>query len=488
MPLVNTSSPALPCPAALTPDEAEVMELSSPTNAASSTQNEVSEWSERYPCNRLSKGQIRVHSSTAAENGGSEGPTERLIWDASLKSEDTEGDCEDESGGTHETRSRSEKDTDTTTDSEYELENGWWSRWDDDTTGTVSESSPPDSLASRSLHCIPSHVEFGGEGSATTEDNSVSIDPSTLCSSPVEQTSNPSYGDPSHSKDPETAPLLSLMSHTTPSRAVLTILEFISTEHSYLSSLRMLLIPGATLTPPPPLMVLYTKGLVRASEDFLWAVDGCVREMEEVGEADGYESEDTGEDGEVSVRVVAGAFLRVKDKITVAMVRWCGVVGSFFVGPADDRKGTLPGRRLSKRQAVINEGIQQSPTSPKKANVWSLRLGSPTGWSPTEAAATSHISRRVKKEECDYKTDLYDLRTKMGVRDLAILPTQRVMRYVLMFKGQSLGFSLRTTVTNLHAVYADNARRPPQSNATRFSLVYTLGTGIGGCSSYCTEM
>jgi hypothetical protein len=381
-------------------------------NDMSSTPSEVAEAPYLCVCGCLLD--VHIQSSTTAGNRGREHPTRRLIWGTTLKGTH-------ESGETDKTPIRSENDSNTTDDSEYETENsGWWSRWDDSTVGTVTHSSSPGSETGEEDSSIP-RAQY----------------PSTSCSSPVEETAGLTYGDSPVSKDPETTSFLCLISHTAPTRALLTTLELISTEYSYLSSLRMLLIPGATLTPPPPLMVSYMKDLVRASEDFLWEVDDCVKKMEEVGGADGYESDDTAEgDGEISVGVVARAFLRAEEKIGMAMVRWCGVVGHFFVGSADVRKG--PGRRLSKRQTVDDHIMAQSPATPTKANVWSLRLSSPTGCSITGAGPPRHAqcaSRNVKADGLNNKINRSDFRTKMGVRDYAILPTQRVMRYVLLFKG-----------------------------------------------------
>ncbi|KAJ7040352.1 hypothetical protein C8F04DRAFT_948647 [Mycena alexandri] len=184
-------------------------------------------------------------------------------------------------------------------------------------------------------------------------------------------------------------------------RALLTCRELVRTERHYLASLHSLL-SGATRTPPPPLMRAYAAALAKESAKLL-------RRMEEDPSAWG----------------VAAAFLGAEEGVEAALVGWCGVVGGWFA----DGGIPAPPRRLSKMRAGSERG---SPVN-RRATSWRRRgssfLSFPSALSlssslesPSSAAATT---RAKSKRERDMRP---------AVRDLAIVPTQRVMRYVLLYR------------------------------------------------------
>ncbi|KAJ7786585.1 hypothetical protein B0H16DRAFT_1295196 [Mycena metata] len=195
-------------------------------------------------------------------------------------------------------------------------------------------------------------------------------------------------------------------------RALLTCRELVRTERHYLASLHSL-ITGATRTPPPPLMRAYATALAKESAKLL-------HRMEEDPSAWG----------------VAAAFLGAEEGVEAALVGWCGVVGGWFV----DGGVPTPPRRLSKipRGAGSSDGGDsdsgEKPEMPlnRRATSWRTRgssfLSFPSALSlsslesPSAAAATP---RAKSKRERD---------ARPAVRDLAIVPTQRVMRYVLLYR------------------------------------------------------
>lgn len=248
-------------------------------------------------------------------------------------------------------------------------------------------------------------------------------------------------------------------SHRSPSwlktqRALMTTRELILTERHYLSSLLLLLCSDSTLTPVPEMMVPYVKELVGVSERLL-----------------------KGMEGEPSVRGVSEVFVEVGGGVVdgdkgaeSAFVGWCRVVGGWFqddLAVSGDTQAVVEVKRkrtrfdsgpaetrLISEHEGSNSGFASSPTSttttPSKRNAstWrrrTLSIGrdrdkdegdspdrhghrhrgrmSPTSFTPGTSSAISMTSTRNSKPI-----------RKPAVRDLAILPTQRVMRYVLLYR------------------------------------------------------
>ncbi|KAF7337472.1 DH domain-containing protein [Mycena sanguinolenta] len=190
-----------------------------------------------------------------------------------------------------------------------------------------------------------------------------------------------------------TASMPALPSHSTPMwqsarRALLTCRELVRTERHYLASLHLLL-NGGTRQPPPPLM--------RAMED------------------------------DPSAWGVAAAFVGAEDGVEAALVAWCGVVGAWFVDGDGSGDGAKTTRRLSKMRTGSIHGRAERDSS----NVHDLNDGAekPGTGKPAKKrgppSPVSATSRAVSKKERD---------ARPTVRDLAILPTQRVMRYVLLYR------------------------------------------------------
>ncbi|KAJ6520088.1 hypothetical protein C8R45DRAFT_47618 [Mycena sanguinolenta] len=202
-------------------------------------------------------------------------------------------------------------------------------------------------------------------------------------------------------------------------RALLTCRELVRTERHYLASLHLLL-NGGTRQPPPPLMRAYAAALARESA-------GLLRRMEDDPSAWG----------------VAAAFVGAEDSVEAALVAWCGVVGAWFVDV--DASEAKTARRLTKMRTSgsvhsraengsnsalnLNDDAKKpgsgKPTK-RRGSLGLLSLPSGLMLSSEPPSPVATISRALsKKKERD---------ARPVVRDLAILPTQRVMRYVLLYR------------------------------------------------------
>lgn len=240
-------------------------------------------------------------------------------------------------------------------------------------------------------------------------------------------------------------------------RALLTTRELILTERHYLSSLLLLLCPGSTLTPVPEMMVSYVKELVGVSERLL-----------------------KGMEGEPSVRGVAEVFVEVGgvDGAESAFVGWCGVVGEWFQDDLADTQAANVKRKRKRIASTVGGGeehplmIQEhedsgpglgatatdehTHTRPLMRNVSTWRksmpsiagLGEGGVWrkdrdkdrDKDEGESTCGRGRMSPTLDAAQSSSLKSSSVskpirKPAVRDLAILPTQRVMRYVLLYRG-----------------------------------------------------
>ena len=209
-------------------------------------------------------------------------------------------------------------------------------------------------------------------------------------------------------------------SATTPSatwhaarRALLTCRELVRTERHYLASLQSLL-ASETATVPPALMLRYVDELTSVSQTLL-------QQIQEDPSAWG----------------VAAAFLAVEHTLESAFVGWCGVVGTWFEGQESPQK-----RKGSKTTFNGLGGDQVGDTvtrSPLKRSV-TWRISVPSMPSLNSIAITPMTSQKAKNRSPTSPSltasEGSSIRKRRpSVRDLAILPTQRIMRYVLLYRG-----------------------------------------------------
>ncbi|KAF9482457.1 hypothetical protein BDN70DRAFT_427949 [Pholiota conissans] len=269
-----------------------------------------------------------------------------------------------------------------------------------------------------------------------TNTNSAILDGSPLVSSPAS----------TYPPTTSSFPLLSAPSASSwlaAQRALLTCRELLLTERRYLVLMQTLL-NAHTVPAPPPLMLHYVSDLVRASETVL-------ADMEK----------------RPSVAGVADAFVQRQAELETAYVRWCGVVGGFFVphsecagaDEADLGGGSVEGHPAVKRRRTAGDVepttqplYQHSgppPVTPLLRTVSTWRKSMPSipslGLGTVGENGVSVVQHgpghgnAVWKREGDTPspsptTPAVKPIRKHSVRDLAILPTQRVMRYVLLYR------------------------------------------------------
>lgn len=213
-----------------------------------------------------------------------------------------------------------------------------------------------------------------------------------LCSPPFYQTQLlDSYAEyplqPDELEQDSNSPLDS--SWTSARQALLLCRELIRTERRYISSLKKL-IKNGTSSPPPPEMLPYLPGLITTSEALL-------RLMEQ----------------NPSVQGVSEALLALSGNLNDAFVSWCRVVGQFF----DSEES---GRSKSDSEDVV-ERFLSGKSRKSRSRATSMRTQTAESGLSVVIPEPNKIRRNSK--------------ARPTVRDLAIQPTQRIMRYVLLFKG-----------------------------------------------------
>jgi hypothetical protein len=170
--------------------------------------------------------------------------------------------------------------------------------------------------------------------------------------------------------------------------------EFVRTERRYLASLKTLITNG-TSSPPPASMLPYLPGLITASDHLLERIEG-----------------------NPSVQGVSDAFLACEYILKESFVNWCSVVGQFF--------------DCNEKMKYKAEPEDVSMSTPSSFSSGKL-LRSPRS-RPTQMRTDSNLSVVVPEPNKIRK----NTKARPAVRDLAILPTQRIMRYVLLFKGSCI--------------------------------------------------
>ncbi|KAJ4489725.1 hypothetical protein C8J55DRAFT_307533 [Lentinula edodes] len=195
-------------------------------------------------------------------------------------------------------------------------------------------------------------------------------------------------------------------------RTLLICRELVRTERSYLSYLQVML-SQETMTPPPALLLAYLPALIQASEKLL-------SQMEMNPSAAG----------------VAEAFLACEDQLELAFLGWCGIIGGFFAGAYDNPsiKRTRTSSASFGRKDPRKGGYFDSSMK-RRVGSWGKRLGSirSRSWSMSGRSATELAEYKVEVS-FEEKKELRMERHVYSVRELAILPTQRVMRYTLLFR------------------------------------------------------
>ncbi|KIM88917.1 hypothetical protein PILCRDRAFT_244901 [Piloderma croceum F 1598] len=119
---------------------------------------------------------------------------------------------------------------------------------------------------------------------------------------------------------------------------------------------------------------------------------------------------------------VSTTFMGCEEELEAAMVAWSGVAGQFFA----------------------KKGKSKSWKRPAVPPVPSLKSGDSTitALPPKLVLMADKLKEKIETDDRGEKTsdkaevDDEKNRRKLSVRDLAIQPTQRVMRYALLYRGR----------------------------------------------------
>jgi len=149
-----------------------------------------------------------------------------------------------------------------------------------------------------------------------------------------------------------------------------------------------------------------------------------------------------------------------EDDIEAAMVSWCSVAGNFFTnGPRHGSESAIMGGKWRLRKSLLSptnnplttvvekSGENSSPASSSPPPLLTLMNDAGSRirdrqrtvehyWKVCDdGGAESHAERRPRVNSTDSRSKGELPTRRQSVRDLAIQPTQRVMRYVLLYRG-----------------------------------------------------
>jgi hypothetical protein len=168
-----------------------------------------------------------------------------------------------------------------------------------------------------------------------------------------------------------------------------------------------------TTTPPPALMLSYLPALLHASQILLKGL-----------------SEDPSAWG------VSTAFMGCEDELETAMVAWSTVAGQFFSGKGKSKSWR---RARSRSNSQSNVSVPNSPSSLHIPPMPSLKPGGDGVGTKLKKNSKGEVDEKCEKtDEEEGKKATKRAERKLSVRDLAIQPTQRVMRYVMLYRGTFL--------------------------------------------------
>jgi len=189
--------------------------------------------------------------------------------------------------------------------------------------------------------------------------------------------------------------------------------EIVKTERRYQEELKAL-IGGETTTPPPTLMLKHLPALLHASHVLLQGL-----------------SEDP------SIWGVSAAFVGCEDEMEAAMVAWCKVAGQFFQegksrtwrrkSQPSSNSSPTPSRTRTSSFSTSSEGLTITfplwTSDKSKEDKAEVQPGSAEGSTENTQMVDQKPSEKGRRTE-----------RRLSVRDLAIQPTQRVMRYVMLYR------------------------------------------------------
>lgn len=182
-------------------------------------------------------------------------------------------------------------------------------------------------------------------------------------------------------------------------RIFLVCRELILTERNYHLSLEFL-VKGESQPAPSSLMLSRLPALIDTSGHFL-----RLMEMNP------------------SVFGICIAFLDLYKLLETTFMQWCEVVGEFFIADRVKVFGPLVNRSNGAPATFnISNELKRSTTLAKRVGSWGKKKYSRCSLDNIASMVTGNDKGKT--------------RNKTPIHDLAILPTQRITRYVLLFKGE----------------------------------------------------
>lgn len=128
---------------------------------------------------------------------------------------------------------------------------------------------------------------------------------------------------------------------------------------------------------------------------------------------------------------VSLAFLAVEEQLELALVEWSGVVGKVI--SSFQNKGDS--------QATSDDGHTSSAGTGSTGSSW-IRRRSATANSAAQPFQLNLTMTPVLGGSKDKKPARMAKSKRLKEQDVVIMPTQRVLRYVLMYRGKSVGSEL----------------------------------------------
>jgi len=135
---------------------------------------------------------------------------------------------------------------------------------------------------------------------------------------------------------------------------------------------------------------------------------------------------------------VSATFMGCEEELESAMVAWCGVAGQFFAKQGKSKSWKRPGARTGSQSLVSVPGFPTSAVSSLKSGDSTITALPPKLVLMADKLKEKNIEADERGEKTSDKAEADDEknRRKLSVRDLAIQPTQRVMRYALLYRGR----------------------------------------------------
>ena len=198
---------------------------------------------------------------------------------------------------------------------------------------------------------------------------------------------------------------------------------------------------------------------------------------------------------------VSAAFVTSEDDLEATMVSWCAVAGAFFMDGNDPQSSGLMGKWRHRKSGATSSSsssmTKQTSTSLNPPLLPSVFPMISTANKMKERMTQEHGELQYPQIEQERQTTLTSLQKpentddqpptvqpptrKPSVRDLAIQPIQRVMRYVLLYRGMLLPNQVSV---DFHPLYLRSSGQYPSDVTPAF----TCGARSASRHAYCQSL